>query len=46
MLSQKVLKLGPAWRVDPKLEPGWVQEKTRYDPVNLATRSKTQLQPG
>jgi hypothetical protein len=46
MLSQKVLKPGPAQRVDPELETGRVQEKTRYDPVDPAIRSKTQLQPG
>ena len=46
MLSQKVLKPGPAQRVDPELETGRVQEKTRYDLVDPAIRSKTQLQPG
>jgi hypothetical protein len=45
MLSQKVLKPGPVQRVDPELETGRVQEKTRYDPVDPAIRSKTLLQP-
>jgi hypothetical protein len=43
MLSQKVLKSGLAWRVNPELEPGWVQEKIWYDPM---IRSKIQLQSG
>jgi hypothetical protein len=46
MLSQKVLKPGPVQYVDPELETGRVQEKTWYDPVDPAIRSKTQLQPG
>jgi len=41
-----VLKLGSVRRVDPRLKPGWIEEKTReektrYDPVTQLTRQDT-----
>jgi hypothetical protein len=41
-----VLKLGSVRWVDPRLKPGWIEEKTReektrYDPVTQLTRQDT-----
>jgi len=45
MVFSIVLKPGPAWRVDPGLEPGWIEEKieegkTRCDSVDSTRPSQ------